>query len=67
MEIVLVKHTRTGSTLHPCDGEVDGDLVVVNGVDTPPAIEDELQLGPTCRRIVDVVIDPDGHYVCRCA
>lgn len=66
MEIVLVKHTPAGSTLHPCEGELDQNVVVLHGVDVAPAAADELQVAGQSKRIVEVVQDPDGHFVCRC-
>jgi len=61
-----VKHTPAGPTLHPCEGELDRDVVVLHGLEVAPAADDEVQLDGQRKQIIDVVQDPDGHYVCRC-
>lgn len=61
-----MKHTPAGTTLHPCEGELDQDVVVLHGVDVAPAAADELQIEGQHKQILEVVQDPDGHYVCRC-
>ena len=65
MEVVLVKHTATGSSLHPCEGERDGDDVILRGVEVAPAIADEIQVEHRTTRITSVVA-VDASYRCRC-